>query len=114
MATYKLLAVALAVFTNLGWGQDPQKLMCVRNYAKQGGSTVCTSFGMHYTNLRHLTEDATEVCTRIYDDFYCETGSEYEYVTNLKGKRICTLNYNQPPVANFCDSVPQFYDYIRR
>lgn len=106
----KLLALSLLVFSTLSHAADP---MCVRNYAKQGGGSICTSYKEFYALVHHYENKETDVCTRIYADFYCENApKEYERVVTLENKTICTLNYNQPGVANYCESAPQFYDYI--
>ena len=89
--------------------------MCVRNYAKQGAESVCENQKQFYASVTHLINAESKVCTRIYADFYCETApKEYQKVMTTDRREICTLNYNQPPVANFCESVPEFYDYIQR
>ncbi len=106
------ILVSLFTFGVFAFADEP---LCVRNYAKQGGGAVCKSYPTNYANVQPMENKETEVCTRIYADFYCEQApKEYAQVTTLDKRTICTLNYNQPPVANFCESAKEFYDYIAK
>ncbi len=86
--------------------------ICVRNY----GEDTCKQFPSAYALVKPLNEDLDEggICARVYLEFYCSyVNKEYSEVLTLEGKKICVLNTNQPPVANLCESTPQFYAYIR-
>lgn len=89
------------------------KPTCVRNYVGTDGKYACDVFSNSYTWVYPYDAQIKKVCTRIYSPVMCDTApKEYNEVEALDGTTICVLNNNQPPVANLCDSLPRFYQYI--
>lgn len=101
----------LLIFSASVWGAHP---ICVRHYAPKDGVDVCERFSLTYAYLEPLRKDLeVPVCARIYADLFCEQATTYEYVNSLNRGRVCVLNDNQPPVSQLCETVPQFYEYIK-
>ncbi|MBM4302936.1 MAG: hypothetical protein FJ116_12885 [Deltaproteobacteria bacterium] len=101
----------MAISTSL-WAAHP---ICVRHYAEKDGVDVCERFPDAYAYLAPLKAELQKpICARVYMAFYCEQSANvYEYVESLNKGRICVLNDNQPPVSRLCETVPQFYEYIK-
>lgn len=105
-----IATVALLITYSQSFADHP---ICVRNYMGDDAKNPCEISKESYTYVLPLTEAGKRVCTRIYLDFYCNmTSKEYERVNSVDKTKICVMNYNQPPVANYCQSAPQYYDYI--
>lgn len=92
----------------------PDKI-CVRSYIKDPAIKwdPCEHLKTHLYAIP-LEPTERKICTRAYSAFYCETASkEYVWIHSPDGKRFCTLDYNQPGVVNYCESVSQYYDYVK-
>lgn len=114
----KLLLASILMCTPL-WAAAPR--VCVRSYPVDEQSSPCFKFPIAYAFVQPWTagkeaaeaEDASgSVCTRIYVDSYCDVApNEYRHVMTVDGKNICTVHYDQKTIANFCEKLPQFYQY---
>jgi hypothetical protein len=85
--------------------------VCVRNYDKGTNYDICAEYPQYYAYLVGKNTNSN-VCTQIQSEFYCDEAKQYVHVPTTTGETICVMNYNQPPVSNYCDSVPQYYDYV--
>ncbi|MEZ4752505.1 MAG: hypothetical protein R3B54_18300 [Bdellovibrionota bacterium] len=110
MATRTGLLLWVVFVCTVGFAED---YVCVRNYTTEQGS-ACNLKTQSYAWVTHATEVEKPVCARIYADFYCQGTKEFTVVETVEGQEICVMNYAQPPVANYCESAPQFYDYVLR
>lgn len=106
------LFIGLVVFSASVWAAHP---ICVRHYAEKDGIDVCERFPDAYAYVAPLNTNLVKpVCARMYMGLYCKQSPNlYEYVESLNKGRICVLNDNQPPVSQLCETVPQFYEYIK-
>jgi hypothetical protein len=104
-----LCLLALAV-TSSAWAQD---VVCVRNYVNDKGFIPCDRYPAFYSYMVASEAKDGPVCTRSYAMTYCDKTKEYVRATTKDGKEICVLNNDQPAVGNFCQSLPQFYTYIK-
>ncbi|MBY0371325.1 hypothetical protein K2X33_11600 [bacterium] len=103
--------LTLALLSASAFADDP---VCIRNY-KGLNASACESFPGSYTGVYAKIAALTPACARIYAPFYCETDpKDYTEITAVDGSQICVMNYNQPPVANLCETLPQFYIYVER
>ncbi|MCB0417680.1 MAG: hypothetical protein KDD39_08525 [Bdellovibrionales bacterium] len=112
MATRKSLLL-WGLFAFLGCLAQAEDWVCVRNYTTDQGS-ACNLKTKSYEWVQHATEQEKPVCARVYPEFYCQGSKEFTRVETVEGEEICVMNYAQPPVANYCESAPQFYDYVLR
>lgn len=88
--------------------------VCIRNY-KSAGASACDNFPNAYTHVYALDSRLTPACARIYSPLYCEQAAkDFAEIAALDGTQVCVMNFNQPPVANLCDTQPQFYIYVDR
>lgn len=87
--------------------------VCVRNYTTDQGS-ACQLQSPAYAWVLHATESEKPVCARLYAEFYCQGTKEFTHIETLEGTRVCVMDYAQPPVSNYCESAPQYYDYVLR
>ena len=97
---------------------SPSKV-CVRNYPADAEVSPCKKFPDAYayvipwTSSPDGTADDSKVCTRIYGETYCDAGAkEYVHVPTEDGRTICVLDFDQPGVTSFCNSVPDFYHWV--
>ena len=106
------LLLGLIVFSTSLWAAHP---ICVRHYAEKDGIDVCERFSDTYAYVAPLKAELQKpVCARMYMPLYCaQSPNLYEWVNSLNKGRICVLNDNQPPVSQLCETVPQFYEYIK-
>ena len=103
--------MGLFVFSASVWAAHP---ICVRHYAEKDGLDVCEKFPDTYVYLAPLRANMEKpVCARVYMNLFCEQSKTYEYVTSLNKGKVCVLNDNQPPVSRLCETVPQFYEYVK-
>jgi hypothetical protein len=107
----RVLVIGLCLFSASLFAAHP---ICVRHYAEKDGVNLCERFADIYAFVQPLKANMTKpVCTRIYQDFFCQQSKTYEVIPSLNKGPICILNENQPPVSNFCESVPDFYEYVQ-
>ncbi len=100
--------ILLLLWASIIYGSKP---ICVRNLANQG-LDVCSIQPIYYTYFQALEPKEKAVCTRIYVDKYCNSSPEFVTVAALDGRSICVLNFNQPPLINYCESLPRYYSYL--
>lgn len=90
--------------------------ICVRNYLKgQKDYDPCANLADYgYAYAKPIPgETEGKICTRVYSEFYCGMAkTSYVHIPTASGGKICTMDYNQPGVINYCKSVPQYYDYV--
>lgn len=104
-----ILAVALLLSSS---GFAAENRFCVRNYLGDSAENPCDRFPEFYVYVTPYPGVQKRVCARIYAEFYCDQSKTYGHVqTEDKSKGICTVNYDQPGVANFCEDLPEYYDY---
>jgi hypothetical protein len=84
--------------------------VCVRNY-ENDKLNPCTESPQNYAHV-YAIASGKKVCTRAYVPSYCGMHKDYVKVQSIEAGEICTVDYDQEPVLNFCKSLPQFYDYI--
>jgi len=60
-------------------------------------------------------DDETKViCTKAYEDRLCQTSPrEYRYVDAINGQLICTVNFHQEGIAEYCYSNPKVFSWAR-
>lgn len=107
--------LSMLLFISSAAMASPPKV-CVRNYPADADVSPCKRFPESYTYAipwKPDLEDDSMVCTRIYGETYCDISpKEYVRIPTVDGKTICVLNFDQPGVANFCQSVSDFYHWV--
>ena len=60
-------------------------------------------------------EDETKaICTKAYEDRLCQTSpKEYRYVETPEHEMICTVNFHQEGIAEYCYSNPKVFSWAR-
>jgi hypothetical protein len=67
-----------------------------------------------YAFVLHLDTPEIVVCTRSQHAKMCAAApNEYRWVRGESGDSICTMDFNQPGVVNYCKDVPALYDYVQ-
>ncbi len=103
--------LAIGFFSLTAFAAKP---ICVRHYAEKDGVNVCEKFTYAYAYVTPLKDNLQKlVCARMYESLFCKNGPPYESISSVNKGTICILNNNQPTVSNLCETVPQFYEYIR-
>lgn len=92
--------------------------VCVRNYLHALPSDpdvdVCERIGTRYVHAQPQDEAQPKLCVITFADTMCDTAPrEYRRIKGIDGASLCVVDFNQPGVINYCDSVPQLYDYAR-
>lgn len=102
--------VGLFVFASAAFANSE---ICVRNYLSgnpQGD--VCAAVGTRYVYAIDTENPEAKICVLTYADSYCKTSpKEYGFVPTAKGN-VCVVNFAQPPVLDYCQSVPELYQLI--
>lgn len=112
---YPFAVLSILFLANAAILASPAKV-CVRNYPADAEVSPCRRFPDAYTYVipwKPGLADDSQVCTRIYGDTYCDVSpKEYVRIPTVDGRTICALDFNQPPVSDFCVTIPDFYHWV--
>lgn len=105
-------------FAVLGFAVFPafaiDDMVCARNYMAGDHDSPCHRKLAGYAFVEHLDTPEIRVCTKKASSFFCsQAPKEYRWVVAESGKQICTADFNQPSVANYCKDLPALYSYVQ-
>ena len=111
------LFTALALLV-AGTAQAEGQNVCVRNFLhalpSDPGIDICEQFGGRYVHAQPQDETQARLCVITFDDSMCVTAPrEYRRILSAEGAPLCVVDFNQPSVVNYCESVPELYDYAK-
>ena len=89
--------------------------VCVRNFFPEGsGMNPCESNRTIFRDVLSSEEQGKTICTKAYEDKFCSTTSkEYRYVEAADGEVICTVNFHQEGIAEYCYSSPKIFSWAK-
>src|SRR5262245_41810808 len=87
--------------------------ICVKNYVGAGGTNPCEVPDKKYVYVAPWPGVEELVCARVYEGFYCDQNEPAfsRVLTEDKAGSICTVNFEQPGISNFCVDNPKSYLY---
>lgn len=105
------LTVGISAFAS---AQDDATDVCIRNFfepaTKYDPCDRDQSGRYHY--VQNVDDATATICAAAYPDYNCEMASDtFNLVETMTDGNICTMNYDQPGVGNYCTSSPGLYQY---
>jgi hypothetical protein len=95
-----------ALLTPLAWAEEQPSRVCVRNFYV----TNALETTMPLVQVRSTDDPPREIWTRPYQDTLCQTApEEFRHVTSITGQKICTVEFHQPGISEYCTSNPRIF-----
>ena len=89
--------------------------VCVRNFFPEGaGLNPCDGDTPAFRNVVSAEDPSKAICTKAYEERLCESSPrEYRYVETTDHKVICTVNFHQEGIAEYCYSNPKVFSWAQ-
>jgi ribosomal protein L25 (general stress protein Ctc) len=89
--------------------------VCVRNFYPEGSNmNPCSGERTMFRKVISAEDEAKSICTKAYEDRLCEVSpKEYRYVETAEHEVICTVNFHQEGIAEYCYSNPKVFSWAR-
>lgn len=108
---------ALTVVTQATLAAEPPREsdVCVRNFYPEGsGMNPCDGDRGMFRKVVSADDQTMSICTKAYEDRLCEVSPrEYRYVETADQEVICTVNFHQEGIAEYCYSNPKVFSWAR-
>lgn len=115
-----ILAILAVIVPSSGLAKPPPspEHVCVREFFGDGGGVnPCRQQGglfVKVINADSPDDPGSYICTKAYDESYCETAPrEFKHVETLDHESICTTDFHQPGVGEYCYSSPKIFKWAR-
>jgi hypothetical protein len=111
-----LLAILVpAGFSDFAYAAEPPRsdAVCVRNFFPEGsGINPCEPGSKFFRPVVSLDNETQSICTKVYEDRLCQQSPrEYRLVRTADGASICTVNFHQEGIAEYCYSNPKIFSW---
>ena len=104
-------------FAVAAFGAEPPRDtdVCVRNFYPEGsGMNPCLGERSMFREVISAEDETKSICTKAYEDRLCQTSpKEYRYVETSEQEVICTVNFHQEGIAEYCYSNPKIFSWAR-
>ena len=94
--------------------------VCVRNFIPQEsgmddtGNAVSKDYDDIFVRVLPAENRAMEILTKKYEPFYCSTSpKEFNWVLTLDEQKICTVDFHQEGITEYCYSNPKIFSWAR-
>jgi hypothetical protein len=89
--------------------------VCVRNFYPEGSNmNPCSGERTMFRKVISAEDEAKSICTKAYEDRLCQASpKEYRYVETAEHEVICTVNFHQEGIAEYCYSNPKVFSWAR-
>jgi hypothetical protein len=89
--------------------------VCVRNFFPEGANmNPCDGSRAEFRKVINAEDDSRSICTKVYEDRLCQTASkEYRFVETPDHGFVCTVNFHQEGIAEYCYSHPKVFSWAR-
>ena len=108
MRTSRTVSVAfIASFVTVAsLAQSEPGRVCVRNFYV----TSAEDASLPLVQVRSAEDPPREIWTRTYAESMCQTAPvEFRHVTTITGQKICTVEFHQPGISEYCTSNPRIF-----
>lgn len=106
-----------ALFSGIGRADEPPRAsdVCVRNFYPEGSTmNPCNGGRALFRKVLSAEDYARAICTKAYEDMLCEVSPrEYRFVETADGGSICTVNFHQSGVGEYCFSNPKEFSWAK-
>jgi hypothetical protein len=113
---WAFLAVCLTGFET-AFGSEPPRAtdICVRNFFPEGANmNPCDGSRAEFQKVISADDESKSICTKLYEDRLCQTASkEYRFVETTDHRFVCTVNFHQEGIAEYCYSHPKVFSWAR-
>ena len=91
-----------------------EETICVRNYLRNDqGVDPCAQGLARYLYLINNSRPDVLICGMSYPPANCSSyPQEFNMALARDGSPVCVVNFHNPPVVDYCETVPQFYDWV--
>jgi len=107
----------LVLTSQLGTAAEPPRVtdVCVRNFFPEGSNmNPCNGERTLFQKVISAEDETKSICTKAYEDRLCQTSpQEYRYVETAEHGVICTVNFHQEGIAEYCYSNPKVFSWAR-
>lgn len=89
--------------------------VCVRNFFPEGANmNPCDGGRAEFQKVISAEDDSRSVCTKVYEDRLCQAASkEYRFVETPDHRFVCTVNFHQEGISEYCYSHPKVFSWAR-
>lgn len=89
--------------------------VCVRNFFPEGANmNPCADGSGMFRKVVSAQDENQSICTKIYEERLCQVSpQEYRYVETADHQMVCTVNFHQEGIAEYCDSHPKVFSWAR-
>ena len=89
--------------------------VCVRNFYPEGSNmNPCSGERTMFRKVISAEDETKSICTKAYEDRLCEASpKEYRFVETSEHGVICTVNFHQEGIAEYCYSNPKVFSWAR-
>lgn len=96
---------------------SPQHV-CVREFFNDdGGVNPCRQQGgvfVKVVSADNPDDAGAYICTKAYAESYCDSApNEFKHVETLDAQAICTTDFHQPGVGEYCYDAPKIFKWAR-
>ena len=100
------LCMAKAVLANPPPGPE---YVCVRSFAPNLDATEMSD---HFVYVKPADRGTGLIYTKLYAASMCETApKEFKWVQGASGEKICTVDFHQEGVSEYCYSNPKIFSW---
>lgn len=111
-----LMLLAMLVPIGFVYGAEPPRsdAVCVRNFFPDGsGMNPCEPGSKVFRLTISFDDESQTICTKAYEDRLCtQSPREYRLVRAADGEPICTVNFHQEGIAEYCYSNPRIFSWV--
>ena len=91
--------------------------VCVRNFIPQESKPAdasLTDYDDIFVRVLPAESRDMEILTKKYEPFYCSTSpKEFKWVLTLDEQKICTVDFHQEGITEYCYSNPKIFSWAR-
>lgn len=89
--------------------------VCVRNFFPEGANmNPCDGGRAEFQKVISADDESKSICTKVYEDRLCQTASkEYRLVETADHRLVCTVNFHQEGISEYCYSHPKVFSWAR-
>jgi hypothetical protein len=94
--------------------------VCVRNFipqdskAAEAADASLTDYDDIFVHVLPAENREMEILTKQYEPFYCSTSpKEFKWVLTLDERKICTVDFHQEGITEYCYSNPKIFSWAR-
>jgi hypothetical protein len=84
--------------------------VCVRNFYV----TALAETAVPLVQVQSAEDPPRAIWTRAYAESMCQTAPvEFRHVTTITGQKICTVEFHQPGISEYCTTNPRIFAWAK-